>query len=145
MKPFLYALTLIGALAFSSHAFAAHDRADRGAPQIADVYDTFADALKTKDIHPLMRVCSKELANFSPGFSCGSLLNEAWFSGRTYTKVGERTNPAFPNKAVIDLTTTGEDKIPHPLFFLLEKTEKNLWVLKNISANKAWSDSYLAK
>jgi hypothetical protein len=114
---------------------------DRGATSPSEVYATFESAVSTRDFRALMRVCGKALANFSPGLSCGSLLNEAWYSGRTYAKASERSNPAA-GKAVIEIKST-QNGVDLPLFFLIEQEKSGLWVLKNINDNRTWSDQFL--
>lgn len=116
---------------------------DRGALTPAEVYTAFDTAIKTKNLRAFMKVCNKPLANFSPGPSCGTLLNEAWLMGRTYTKVSESAGTAPAKKAVIELKSTGPDKSEQPLFFLLELAENNRWVLKNINNNRNYAATYL--
>lgn len=123
-----------------SFALTGASKPDRGASTPEDVYASFETALKTKDLRVFMRVCGKPLANFSPGLSCGSLLNEAWYSGRAYSKISVRTNGT--GKAVIEIRSTkGNENLA--LFFLLEKEKSDLWVLKNINDNRTWSDKHV--
>lgn len=96
---------------------------DRGAATPAAVFAAFETALTTKDLRAFMKVCGKPLANFSPGLSCGSLLNEAWHLGRTYSKISESIAAAPAKKAVIELKSTGLDKSVLTLFLLLEQSE----------------------
>jgi hypothetical protein len=115
----------------------------RGAASPAELYTAFTTAIANKDLRVFMKVCSKPLANFGPGFTCGTLLNEAWHQGRTFQKVAEvpATNPK--KRAYIELSTTGEDKLTAPLFFLLEQNSSSLWELRNIHANRGFAEVYV--
>lgn len=128
-------------LAFGITGSGASD--DRGAASPAEVYSAFETALSSKELRVFMKVCNKPLANFSPGLSCGSLLNEAWHMGRTYTKIAEKSGPAPVKKSVIEVQSTGQDKAVRTLFFLLELTENNHWVLKNINESRQYAETYL--
>lgn len=119
----------------------ARTKIPRGVPTPNDVYAAFESTLKTRDINSFMRVCAKPLANFSPGMSCGSMLNEAWHEGRTFTKIADQ-NGNTPDKALIEVKSTQKGK-DLTLFFLLGKEENGLWVIKNINENREWSENYI--
>jgi hypothetical protein len=115
----------------------------RGAATPAEVYTAFSTAIANKDLRVFMKVCSKSLANFGPGFTCGTLLNEAWHQGRTFQKVAEVPASDPKKRAYIELSTTGEDKLTAPIFFLLEQNPSSLWELRNIHANRGFADTYI--
>jgi hypothetical protein len=129
-------------IVFSSKSFARSNPV-RGAATPAELYTAFTTAIANKDLRVFMKVCSKPLANFGPGFTCGTLLNEAWHQGRTFQKVADvpATNPQ--KRAYIELSTTGEDKLTAPLFFLLEQNSSSLWELRNIHANRGFAEVYI--
>jgi len=115
----------------------------RGAESPSELYAAFATAIATKDLRVFMKVCSKPLANFGPGFTCGTVLNEAWHQGRTYRKVAEVPPTNQKKRAFIELSTTGEDNLTAPLFFLLEQNSSSLWELRNIHANRGFAEAYI--
>ena len=115
----------------------------RGAATPGEVYSAFATAIANKDLRVFMKVCSKPLANFGPGFTCGTLLNEAWHQGRTFQKVADVPATDPKKRAYIELSTTGDDKLTAPIFFLLEQNSSSLWELRNIHANRGFADTYI--
>jgi hypothetical protein len=117
----------------------------RGAATPGEVYAAFATAIANKDLRVFMKVCSKPLANFGPGFTCGTLLNEAWHQGRTFQKVAEVPASDPKKRAYIELSTTGDDKLTAPIFFLLEQNPYSLWELRNIHANRGFADTYIKR
>lgn len=115
----------------------------RGASTPAELYSAFTTAIDNKDLRLFMKVCSKPLANFGPGFTCGTLLNEAWHQGRTFQKVADVPALNPKKRAYIELSTTGDDKLTAPLFFLLEQNSSSLWELRNIHANRGFAEVYI--
>ncbi len=141
-KTVLY-LTVALTVAFSGTPSFAREEPIRGATSPAEVFTVFSAAIANKDLRIFMKVCSKSLANFGPGFTCGTLLNEAWHQGRTFQKVADVPAADPKKRAYIELSTTGEDKITAPLFFLLEQNPSSLWELRNIHANRGFAEAYL--
>jgi hypothetical protein len=130
-------------MAFAPQALEARTEPIRGAAAPAEVYAAFTTAIANKDLRIFMKVCSKPLANFGPGFTCGTLLNEAWHQGRTFQKIAEFPASDPKKRAYIELSTTGGDKVTAPIFFLLEQNSSSLWELRNIHANRGFADTYI--
>ena len=133
------------ALTFALNVETSFARVDpvRGAATPGEIFTVFSTAIANKDLRIFMKVCSKPLANFGPGFTCGTLLNEAWHQGRTFQKVADVPATDAKKRAYIELTTTGDDKLTAPLFFLLEQNSSSLWELRNIHANRGFADTYI--